>query len=330
MAQFTILTQAEVASLCDQFGLGTLLTVQPIAAGTINSNYRVETERGRYFLRVNEGKTEAEVQFEFDVLSHLVAGGVATAEPLAAGDGRHYAGHDGQFVSVFAWQDGTHSDSKSISESECTAVGGALAQLHLAGADMPCTNPGRYTLDAIRQEYEAFAASTDPELADAIAVLAEEFAWLDTNEAERRRQPAGLIHADLFPDNVLLRDQRVVALLDFEQACAGSYCYDLAVCANAWCFADALVPNRVSALLAGYQSVKPLSAAELRCLRIDVRAAAVRFLVTRIRDIYLPESHGTASGAPGKDFRRFLMRLRTWQRQPPSWLADLSAASRRS
>lgn len=325
MASFTKLQDADVAHLCEQFALGSAQAVRAIAAGTINSNYRVDTSRGRYFLRVNEGKAEHEVQFEVAVLTHLVAAGVPTLLPLQAISGERYATFKGKYVSVFPWAEGAHSDSKSISYDECAAVGAALAHLHLAGQDMPCSPLGRYTLEAMRQEFDAFSQRPDPQLADALAALYTEFAWLDEQRETRQSQPRGLIHADLFPDNVLLEEGRVVALLDFEQACAGTYAYDLAVCLNAWCFADELVLGRLQALLGGYQHVRPLSARETQGLAVEVRAAAVRFLVTRIRDIYLPGVDGE-----GKDFRRFLMRLRSWQQMDPQRLADLSEATRRS
>ena len=324
MGHFTELTDADAASLCEQFGIEGAVRVRPIAAGTTNSNYRVETADARYFLRVNEGKSEQEVQFEVSVLTHLVAAGVPTLLPLATASGVRYATLEGKFVSVFPWRDGTHSDSKSISHAQCLAIGTALAQLHIAGEGMNATHVGRFTTAGVRKEYEAFRASSDPCLADALSALKAEFSWLESHEEQRRLHPRGLIHADLFPDNVLMQDGAVVALLDFEQACDGAYCYDLAVCLNAWCFAEELSLDRVSALLTGYQRVRQLSGSEARGLHVEVRAAAVRFLVTRIRDIHLPAPE---QAPEGKDFRRFLMRLRTWQGLAPNQLADLSAAS---
>tara|TARA_R110002096_G_scaffold77896_6_gene183268 strand:- start:35845 stop:36828 length:984 start_codon:yes stop_codon:yes gene_type:complete len=324
MGHFTELKDADAAELCAQFGIEGTVSVKPIAAGTTNSNYRVETANARYFLRVNEGKSEHEVQFEVSVLTHLVAAGVPTLLPLATASGLRYAIFAGKFVSVFPWRDGTHSESKNISQSECSAIGVVLAQLHLAGKSMSTTHVGRFTTAAVRNEFEAFCASPDPRLADALNALQAEFSWLEQHETQRRSQPRGLIHADLFPDNVLMQDGAVVALLDFEQACDGAYCYDLAVCLNAWCFAEALSFDRVSALLCGYQKVRRLSVSEARGLHVEVRAAAVRFLVTRIRDIHLPAPE---QAPEGKDFRRFLMRLQTWQSLPPNQLADLSAAS---
>ncbi|MCP4448667.1 MAG: homoserine kinase [Myxococcales bacterium] len=328
MVQFTELESGQLASLCRQFSLGELTGFRPVAAGTINSNYQIDTAAGRFFLRVNEGKRESEVSYEVAVLRHLVAGGVCTLLPLETGDGLGYARFEGQFISVFPWRDGYQCSSENISERECREIGGALAQLHLAGNGMEPARAGRYTFEAVKAAYEKFSSSSDPMLVTAIATSATEFEWLGERAEQRAQLPTGLIHADLFPDNVLMREGGVLALLDFEQACVGAYCYDLAVCLNAWCFAKVWEPGRARALLSGYQKVRPLGRDEIKGLSLEVRASALRFLVSRIRDIYLPAQGqaGSASRtqAPGKDFRRFLMRLKTWKALGPAGVADLA------
>lgn len=326
MAHYTKLDHTGITELCRRYGLGDLVEFQSIAAGTINSNYKVVADGGTYFLRVNEGKEEADVRFETGVLEHLVAHKVPTLLPLEAEPGHRFTAFEGRFISVFPWRVGHHCTATNISEKECTAIGAALAQLHNAGADMPCATTGRYTTEAIYKVYESYSESTDEQLAESIAVLAEEFSWLDERKEARQRLPSGLIHADLFPDNVLLDQTGIAALLDFEQACHGAYLYDLAVSCNAWCFDDvSLVTERLDALTAAYLAVRPMKESAWPGLEIELRASAVRFLVTRIRDIYLPAQDAGAAGAEGKDFRRFLMRLKTWQTFDFGRFADLSA-----
>lgn len=326
MAHYTKLEHEDLTKLCRRYGLGELVEFQSIAAGTINSNYRVVADSGTYFLRVNEGKVESEVRFETGVLEHLVAKKVPTLLPLKAERGERFTAYQERFISVFPWRVGYHCSAKNISHKECKAIGTVLAQLHSAGADMPCATRGRYPTEAIYKVYESYAASTDPNLAESIAVLAKEFSWLQARKETREQLPSGLIHADLFPDNVLLDQSGIAALLDFEQACHGAYVYDLAVCCNAWCFDDvALVPERFDALIAGYLEERSMDESTLAGLETELRASAVRFLVTRIRDIYLPAQASSETALQGKDFRRFLMRLKTWHGFDFSRLADLSA-----
>ena len=149
---------------------------------------------------------------------------------------------------------------------------------------------------------------------------------LAARAAEREQAPGGVIHGDLFRDNVLFDGGHLVALLDFEQASRGTWVYDLAVCLNAWCFDDGgdgnrprveLVPARARALLGGYQERRALVAAERGLLAVEARAAAARFTITRITDVYLP-----GVDLPGKDFRRYLCRLEGWQGLDPGALAS--------
>jgi len=325
MARFTVLAHDDLSKLVEVFGLGVLLNFRTVEAGTINSNYLVEASTGRFFLRVNEGKSESEVAVEVDVLCHLEAAGVATPLPVRCGSGQRYAAYLGKFISVFPWCEGTHSDSKSISVPQCHAVGASLGHLHKVGHSFRVDTGGRYSFVKVREIYNSFRDSEEVVLADPLRVIGEELAWLAERLEQRRALPGGLIHADLFPDNVLLQGDTIVALLDFEQACRGTYAYDLAVCINAWCFADSLVDDRVRALVAGYESERPLSKAERNALSIELRGAALRFTVTRIRDVYLAAEGASQEGAVGgKDFRRFLMRLRTWQQASAERIAELA------
>ncbi len=330
MAHFTQLDEEAVAGLSAEFSLGTLLAWKSIAAGTINSNYQLETSEGRFFLRVNEGKSEEEVRIEYQVLKHLVAQGVASPLPRRSKGGQGYCRWRDKFISVFDWVPGSHVDGDTITDAHCHAAGIALASLHTAGASMDQSGvgQGRYAHAKIEKAFASFASDPDPALAAAVILLREEFAWLGARVAVRTKVPRSLIHSDLFPDNVLVDGTQVVALLDFEQACVGSMVYDLAVAINAWCFSQAFVPDRASALLSGYVATRPLGDAEWAALAIELRAAALRFTVTRITDVYLP-SRESGVAAVGKDFRRFQMRLETWQRLPPGEIQQIADLARR-
>lgn len=321
VALFTQLGEPELADIAGGFELGAVRGMRAIAAGTINSNFAVETERGAWFVRVNEGKSLADVAWEAQLVAALAAGGVVTPPPVLARDGRPYAplGATGKWVSVFPWRGGRHLDPAEITAGGAGEFGAALASLHRTGLTLPADWRRRsiYDHDHLVARYARFAASGDPELSRAIEILREELAAASAATSVRDRATHGIIHGDLFRDNVLWEAGRLVAILDFEQASGGSLAYDLAVCLNDWCWrpsgqspgpAGAVRIDLAAELLAGYQSVRPLTAADREALLIEVRAAAARFTITRITDVYLAKVDN-----PDKDFRAFLARCDAWR-----------------
>jgi homoserine kinase type II len=320
VAAFTELDDATMQALCDGFGLGRVASWQPIAAGTINSNFTMSTAARRYFLRINEDKSPAEVRYEAELVAALAAAGVTTPAPLPAPDGAPYLVADGKLVSVFPWVDGVHRCTAAVTPADAAAVGRELAELHLRGLPLAARfeQPGIYTFAAILERLAGFASTTDPALVAPVALLKDEAAWQTARLDARRAAPRGVIHADLFRDNVLFGEHGIVALLDFEQAATGSLVYDLAVCINAWCFTTDFVGARVAALVRGYDAVRPLTAADDAALAIECRAAAMRFAVTRITDVYLRDTVST------KDFRRYLARLERWRALGPAGSARLA------
>lgn len=314
MATFTQLSADELRALADTFALGEVRDAQAIAAGTINSNFHLSTARGRYFLRINEGKSEGDVRYEAELVVALAAAGVPTPAPVLTRDGHPYAAHGDKWASVFPWVDGVHRCTAAVTQADAAAVGAALARLHLAGLPLAdrFARAGIYTYADIVARYESFRELDDPALHDARFQIADEIAWLDGHAVTRAEAPRGIIHGDLFRDNVLFAaDGALAALIDFEQASSGSLVYDLAVCLNAWCFGDDFDLALVRAMIDGYAAVRPLDAAERAALPVECRAAAMRFAVTRITDVHLADTVST------KDFRRFLARMRRWAELSP-------------
>ncbi len=311
MAQFRVLGAPDVVEILGLFGLPAAAYVghQPIAAGTINTNLRVDTTDGRRFLRVNEGKAVDDVAREAAIVAHLSARGVPTPAPFRAASGQPYAHWRGEVVSLFPWLPGRTLTRAEITIEHARQVGRALALLHRAGTSFPDQRPGRYGPDEIdrRLEHVATVALSDSALADAVATLRPELAALAGERA--RDLPSGVIHEDLFIDNVLFDEQGgdLVALLDFEQASWGSLVYDLAVTTLAFGFGrDDFQPVIVAALFDGYAGERRMTDAEREGFGCELRFVACRFTVTRITDVYLKQSRGAA---PGKDFRRYLQRL---------------------
>ncbi|MDB4963400.1 MAG: hypothetical protein JWP01_3399 [Myxococcales bacterium] len=313
MAVFTQLGTDELTHVAEAFDLGEVAAFTSIAAGTINSNYALDTDRGRWFVRVNEGKAEVDVAWESRLVAALAEGGVTTPPPVVARDGRPYApllGAHSKWISVFPWRAGRHVGAADVTPEIASKLGAALARLHLAGLELPTSwrRGSIYDHDHLVTRFERFQRHVDPVLAPAIAVLGEELATLAEASAVRRRATQGIIHGDLFRDNVLWEGGEVTAILDFEQASGGSLAYDLAVCINDWCWTDGPRIDLVTALLAGYGSVRPLTAGDREALPIEVRAAAARFTITRITDVYLARVSN-----PDKDFRAFLARSEAWR-----------------
>ena len=309
MGVFTRLSPEELAAIAAEFDLGAVARVTPIAAGTINSNFDVETERGRWFVRVNEGKSELDVSWEARLVDAFAQHGVATPPPVHARSGQPYAplASTGKWVSVFPWAAGGHLAANEVTPEHARLLGAELARLHRIGLALPATWQRRsiYDHDHLVARYRRIAGESDPELARAIAVLGEELAFCEANAAVRRGATRGIIHGDLFRDNVLWHGAQLVAILDFEQASGGSLAYDLAVCINDWCWSDAPRIDLARELLAGYG---PLATGDRAALPIEVRAAAARFTITRITDVYLARVDN-----PAKDFRAFLARSDAWR-----------------
>lgn len=313
MGTFTRLDDAQLAELARAFGLGEVTAHRAIAAGTINSNYAIETASGRFFVRVNEGKSEHDVAWEARLVAALAEREVVTPPPLRSIDGRPYAPLAGaipKWVSVFAWRDGRHLAAGEVTGKLAETFGAAFAQLHVAGLALPeaWRRGSIYDLAHLAGRFDRIAREGDPALAHAIAILREELAEAAHQGQVRRRATHGMIHGDLFRDNVLWAGDSISAILDFEQASGGSLAYDIAVCINDWCWTDQPRLEIARALLAGYQRVRPLTAEDRAALPVEIRAAAARFTITRITDVYLARVAN-----PEKDFRAFLARCEAWR-----------------
>ena len=321
MAIYTQLDDVDLDAVAQGYPIGRILRAVGIPKGTVNSNYRLDTERGPLFLRVNEGKSREEVHYEAALIDWLTERGVPTARIVRTSAGEVALERRGSFITVFEWLQGRDLARDEVTPSHTRAVGTALASMHLAGKDFPERRAGRYTFELIAERHRSFEGSQDPELRRAIDQIGEELGWLCLRD--RAGLPSGVIHQDLFRDNVMWReDGSLAGLIDFEQACDGAFAYDLAVTFNDWCFGDAdFLAGHAAALVAGYASVRPLEPAERAGLYVEARAAAMRFTVTRITDVYLRAAQGGTRVV--KDFRRYLARLERLRALGPKGFAAL-------
>ncbi len=288
MAVYTQLGAEELSGIIAAFDVGPLVSAKGIAEGVSNSNWLVETggpNGARFILTMYEKRLEIEdLPFFLGLLDHLAAQGCPVPRTIHDTEGRAYRFHEGKALALIEFLPGVSVSDPTPAQAR--AVGAALAQIHLAAAGFSGTRANGLGL-AGWQELAASCgadglASIDPALAPLVerelALLARD--WPDA-------LPRSVIHADLFPDNVLMLGDEVSGLIDFYFACTDITAYDVAVTHAAWCFAsdgrgfDAALS---AALLAGYDSVRPLSAEERAALPLLARGAAMRFLLTRAYD----------------------------------------------
>jgi homoserine kinase type II len=312
MALRTALDDQAARALCDAYGLE-LESIEPLPAhGTVNSNFRVGAGGRRWFLRLNEGQTDADVAGEVALVDRLRAGGLPTPEIVRATDGRSIVHAVGRPATLFPWLDGREAQPDAKQPATVALVGTALGRLHAIGRGLGADELPRnhYSLDELERRLESFA--DDLRVADFVPALRVEIL------RARRRRPTvtGLIHQDLFPDNVLVDgDGALVAVLDFEQATYGAFVYDLAVAINAWCWTGSRIHKpAVEAVLAAYEAVRPLDAGERSRLVDEARLAAARFAITRITDVFLP-ADVDPDLRKRKDFREYIRRLEWWLNQ---------------
>ena len=283
MAVYTHVDQASLDAFLAAYDLGASLALEGIAEGVENSNYRLVTERGRYILTLYEKRVDpADLPFFLELMNHLAAKGVPCPTPIRARDGgalQRLCGRPASIVSHLAG-----ASVRRVQAAHCAALGAALARLHLAGADFSGRRPNSLSVASWRGLFEACRGGAD-QLQGGLAAEIE--AELDVLErAWPEDLPHGVIHADLFPDNVFFACQALTGIIDFYFACVDLVAYDLAICLNAWCFEPdgAFNITKARQMLAAYRAQRAFTPRELDALPLLARGAALRFLLTRLFD----------------------------------------------
>jgi homoserine kinase type II len=263
--------------------LGDVLSFQGIAEGVENSNFAVRTSRGSYILTLYEKRVAAhDLPFFLNLMDHLAGRGVSCPTPLKTRAGDSLRRLKGRPAAMVTFLEGLWP--RRIAVAHCLQLGEALARLHEAGADFAMTRANALSVAGWGGLLEATRAQADQVKPGLAAALDTEY--LELAALWPSGLPTGVIHADLFPDNVFFLGDRLSGLIDFYFACTDALSYDLAVCLNAWCFeADrSLNVTKARALLQGYESVRKLSPAERVALPLLARGSALRFLLTRLYD----------------------------------------------
>ncbi|MSP67188.1 MAG: homoserine kinase [Alphaproteobacteria bacterium] len=310
MAVYTEVTDEEVATFVAAFDIGAVVSLKGIAEGTENTNYLLLTERGNYILTLYEKRVaRADLPFFLALMEHLARQGVPCPLPVKARDGQALHELSGRPAVIISFLKGLWP--RRIANHHCAEVGRALAGMHLAGQGLALRRENALGLEGWQRLYAGCRERADEVAADLARTIGAELAALAG--AWPRALPEGVIHADLFPDNVFFQQERLSGLIDFTFACNDFLAYDIAVCLNAWCFEPAGDFNATKSrvLLREYRRVRPLAAAEVAALPILARGAALRFLLTRLYD-WLHQADGAL--VVRRDPREYLKKLRFHQR----------------
>jgi homoserine kinase type II len=283
MAVYTDVTDEELQQFLAGYDLGTLSSYKGIAEGVENSNFLLHTSKGYFILTLYEKRVaESDLPFFLNLMEHLAARGLTCPQPVRSRSGEALGRLARRPAAIVTFLDGVWI--RRPSAAHCGAVGEALAQLHLAGADFAMTRRNGLSVEGWRPLFETAAARADKVQAGLCKAIATELARLERDWP--CDLPHGVIHADLFPDNVFFLGDRLSGLIDFYFACTDALAYDVAVCLNAWCFEPDHSYNMTKgrALLHGYMRRRALTPPEIAALPVLCRGAALRFLLTRLVD----------------------------------------------
>jgi homoserine kinase type II len=283
MAVYTEVSDDDLVRFLDGYALGGLLSCKGIAEGVENTNYLVRTEQGPFILTLYERRVDrGDLPFFLGLMEHLARNGLSCPPPVRDRRGVMLQELAGRPAALVTFLDGVWIRRPRV--EHCAAVGGALAQLHLAGRGFTLRRENALGLAGWRPLYDRFRDRADEIFAGLGGMIETELAHLQANWP--RDIPQGVIHADLFPDNVFFLGDRLSGLIDFYFACNDALAYDVAICLNAWCFESDQSFNvtKGRSLLAAYAAVRPLTDAEIAALPLLARGAALRFLLTRLVD----------------------------------------------
>jgi homoserine kinase type II len=283
MAVYTDVTADDLNQFLSGYDVGELRSYKGIAEGVENSNFLVHTGAGNFILTLYEKRVAAgDLPFFLGLMEHLAARGITCPQPVKNKQGGVLGKIAGRSAAMVTFLDGMWI--RRPNAGHCTAVGEALARLHLAGADFAMKRPNALSLDSWRPFYEQAKPRGDSVQPGLCAEIGKELDAL--GKIWPRDLPQGVIHADLFPDNVFFLGEGLSGLIDFYFACTDTLSFDVVICLNAWCFEPDHSYNvtKGRALLKAYSKVRPLSAAERDALPVLARGAAMRFLLTRLVD----------------------------------------------
>ena len=301
MSVYTPVSDAQAADWLRNYSIGTLVALEPIKAGIENSNFFLTTTQGRYVLTLFERLPATELPFYLDLMAHLARHGIPSPAPIADLSDQYLQQLNGKPAALVTRLAGRSLEQPG--EKECAELGALLARMHLAGRSYPA-----YLENPRGPKWWRFAAAEVRSFLDGqqIKLLDDEMAF----QAQHRFPdlPRGPVHADLFRDNALFEKGRISGVIDFYFAGVDCLLFDVAVGANDWCLdaSHGLEAARTEALMDAYEAVRPLTPLEREGWPVMLRAAALRFWLSRLYDFHLPRPGMLVHAHDPEHFRKIL------------------------
>lgn len=280
MAVYTEVSDAELEAFLSEYDIGEAVSFKGIAEGVENTNFVLTTDKGQYMVTLYEKRVDPkDLPFFLGLMDHLAERGINCPRPIHGRDGRALRALAGKPAAITSFLQGMWPRRMTV--KHCGLIGEALAGFHLAGRDFALKRPNALSVAGWRPVYEGARPHIDQALAHEIEAELDEF---ETHWP--KNLPAGVIHADLFNDNVFFLHDKLTGIFDFYFACNDFLAYDVAICLNAWCFEidNSFNATKARTLLQGYDKVRPLEAAERQALPMLARGSALRFMLTRLYD----------------------------------------------
>jgi homoserine kinase type II len=283
MAVYTEVSDEDLSQFIAGYNLGKALSFKGIAEGVENTNYLVHTESGPHILTLYEKRVAVEdLPFFLGLMEHLAKSGIACPVPVRNRNGEMLGELAGRPAAIITFLDGLWV--RRPTADHCAALGTTLAKLHLAGQSFGMKRQNALSVSGWRPLREAASGDADAISSGLDAEVCQELSTLE--ETWPQGLPEGIIHADLFPDNVFFLGNQLSGVIDYYFACNDALAYDIAICLNAWCFEidNSFNITKARSLLRAYAALRPFTDEEFNALPILARGAALRFLLTRIYD----------------------------------------------
>jgi len=305
LSVFTPVSESQLASWLKNYAVGTPTLLEPIAAGIENTNYFVTTTQGRYVLTLFERLSAAELPFYLDLMAHLARHGIPCPAPIADLGNRYLSTLNGKPAALVTRLGGESKEDPG--EADCAELGALLARMHLAARSY-----GGYAENPRGPKWWRVAARDVRPFLDAprAELLEDELAFQSGHRFPDL--PRGAVHADLFRDNAVFENGRISGVFDFYFAGVDCFAFDLAVCVNDWCLVAPAADRRLDArrtrsLLEAYDAVRPRQPAEREAWPVLLRAAALRFWLSRLHDKHLPRPGELVKVHDPEHFRNILV-----------------------
>lgn len=310
MAVYTEISTTELTDFLKTYDIGEPIALKGIAEGVENSNYLLHTDQGQYILTLYEKRVDpADLPFFIGLMEHLADRGIKCPLPVHDRQGRSLRELANRPAAIISFLEGICLNNPAA--KHCSELGRNVAQLHLAGQNYNHHRDNALGITSWRPLFARCRAHADNVQPGLTKLIEDELVALEQNWP--KDLPAGVIHADLFPDNVFFIRDAISGFIDFYFACSEAFCFELAVCINAWCFESdgAFNATKARALMTSYNQVRALSKEEIAAMPILCRGTAMRFLLTRLYD-WLNQVDGAL--VKPKDPLDYVHRLRFHQR----------------